>query len=240
MGLANTSVVLYPAICPRCDTDWRRRDFISSPIRTHRTGFQKIAQVLSDTLMRDLARPSALARKNPRQPIAFDAASHAVDAQPALILLRAFLSGVKMCPPQLRLAYDADRSRIPGSLWMPVAHLRPKLPSAQTPAPGVFHLNRHDLAPRVIHLDRHAPEQALAPWVFHLNYHASEHALAPRVFRLNRCDPAPRIFHLNHHAIRQILAPDHFASGLNSVWRNLLAADCPILTEEADFVRLGK
>jgi hypothetical protein len=47
----------YPAICPRCDTDWRRRDFITSPIRTQRTGFQKIAQVLSDALMRDLARP---------------------------------------------------------------------------------------------------------------------------------------------------------------------------------------
>jgi hypothetical protein len=47
----------YPSICPRCDTDWRRRDFITSPVRTQRTGFQKIAQVLSDTLMRDLARP---------------------------------------------------------------------------------------------------------------------------------------------------------------------------------------
>ena len=47
----------YPAICPRCDTDWRRRDIIRSPIRTQRTGFQKIAQVLSDTLLRDLAEP---------------------------------------------------------------------------------------------------------------------------------------------------------------------------------------
>ena len=47
----------YPAICPRCDTDWRRRDLIRSPIRTQRTGFQKIAQVLSDTLLRDLAEP---------------------------------------------------------------------------------------------------------------------------------------------------------------------------------------
>jgi hypothetical protein len=47
----------YPAICPRCDADWRGRDVIPSPIRTQRTGFQKIAQVLSDTLLRDLARP---------------------------------------------------------------------------------------------------------------------------------------------------------------------------------------
>ncbi len=47
----------YPSICPRCDADWRRRDVIRSPIRTQRTGFQKIAQVLSDTLLRDLAKP---------------------------------------------------------------------------------------------------------------------------------------------------------------------------------------
>lgn len=47
----------YPAICPRCDADWRRRDVVTSPIRTQRTGFQKIAQVLSDVLLRDLSRP---------------------------------------------------------------------------------------------------------------------------------------------------------------------------------------
>jgi hypothetical protein len=47
----------YPAICPRCDADWRGRDVISAPIRTQRTGFQKIAQVLSDSLLRDLSRP---------------------------------------------------------------------------------------------------------------------------------------------------------------------------------------
>ena len=47
----------YPSICPRCDADWRGRDVIRSPIRAQRTGFQKIAQVLSDTLLRDLAQP---------------------------------------------------------------------------------------------------------------------------------------------------------------------------------------
>ena len=41
----------------RCDADWARRTVISSPIRTQRTGFQKIAQVLSDGLLRDLAQP---------------------------------------------------------------------------------------------------------------------------------------------------------------------------------------
>ena len=44
----------YPARCPRCDADWSRRQ-IGSPIRTLRTGFQKIAQVLSDALLRVIA-----------------------------------------------------------------------------------------------------------------------------------------------------------------------------------------
>ena len=44
----------YPARCPRCDADWSRRQ-IGSPIRTLRTGFQKIAQVLSDSLLRVIA-----------------------------------------------------------------------------------------------------------------------------------------------------------------------------------------
>ncbi len=47
----------YPARCPRCDADWGRRDTIKSPIRTLRTGFQKIAQVLADMLLRRIVRP---------------------------------------------------------------------------------------------------------------------------------------------------------------------------------------
>ena len=47
----------YPARCPKCDADWARRTVIRSPIRAHRTGFQKIAQVLSDGLLRELAQP---------------------------------------------------------------------------------------------------------------------------------------------------------------------------------------
>jgi DEAD/DEAH box helicase domain-containing protein len=49
-GSANQT---YPARCPRCDADWSRRQ-IGSPIRTLRTGFQKIAQVLSDALLREI------------------------------------------------------------------------------------------------------------------------------------------------------------------------------------------
>lgn len=52
----------YPSHCPRCDADWSGRD-IGSPIRTMRTGFQKIAQVLADSLLRQLAPPGAKGRK---------------------------------------------------------------------------------------------------------------------------------------------------------------------------------
>jgi DEAD/DEAH box helicase domain-containing protein len=41
----------YPAICPQCDEDRRGRK-LDTPIRVMRTGFQKVAQVLSDALLR--------------------------------------------------------------------------------------------------------------------------------------------------------------------------------------------
>ena len=51
----------YPAICPRCDEDRRGRR-LDSPIRVMRTGFQKIAQVLSDALLRQI--PQATQHSN--------------------------------------------------------------------------------------------------------------------------------------------------------------------------------
>jgi ATP-dependent helicase YprA (DUF1998 family) len=53
----------YPARCPRCDADWSRREVVRSPIRTQRTGFQKIAQVLADALLRDLSGPPLSAER---------------------------------------------------------------------------------------------------------------------------------------------------------------------------------
>lgn len=45
-----------PSVCPHCEADWSRMTS-SAPIRTQRTGFQKIAQVLSDSLLREIAPP---------------------------------------------------------------------------------------------------------------------------------------------------------------------------------------
>ena len=55
--LAGVGREAYPARCPRCDADWARRRVVRSPVRPQRTGFQKLAQVLSDGLLRDLAQP---------------------------------------------------------------------------------------------------------------------------------------------------------------------------------------
>lgn len=52
----------YPARCPRCDANWARRS-IGSPVRTLRTGFQKISQVLSDCLLREISPTAPTSRK---------------------------------------------------------------------------------------------------------------------------------------------------------------------------------
>jgi DEAD/DEAH box helicase domain-containing protein len=61
-GLAASAAKAYPARCPRCDTNWARRD-IGSPVRTQRTGFQKLAQVLSDVLLREVGSENPSGRK---------------------------------------------------------------------------------------------------------------------------------------------------------------------------------
>jgi DEAD/DEAH box helicase domain-containing protein len=43
-----------PAVCPRCEANWSKLAS-AAPIRTQRTGFQKTAQVLTDSLLREIA-----------------------------------------------------------------------------------------------------------------------------------------------------------------------------------------
>ncbi len=61
-GMAASAENAYPSRCPRCDTNWARRD-IGSPVRTQRTGFQKLAQVLSDVLLREVGYQNPAGRK---------------------------------------------------------------------------------------------------------------------------------------------------------------------------------
>ena len=58
----------FPPKCPRCDADYRRRRR-DSPLRLHRTGFQKAFQVIAGALAREI--PSELNRKPSRKLLIF-------------------------------------------------------------------------------------------------------------------------------------------------------------------------
>lgn len=61
-GQTDTTAQALPHKCPRCDADFRmRRQGLKSPLRNHRTGFSKTAQVLAGSLMRELAPEPARA-----------------------------------------------------------------------------------------------------------------------------------------------------------------------------------
>lgn len=55
-----------PSSCPHCDANWSRLEN-AAPIRTQRTGFQKVAQVLSDSLLREIAPPRVGQAEDPRR-----------------------------------------------------------------------------------------------------------------------------------------------------------------------------
>jgi len=57
-----------PPICPRCDTDFRRGSSIS-PLRQHRTGFQKACQVIASALVREM--PEIIGKRKSRKLVIF-------------------------------------------------------------------------------------------------------------------------------------------------------------------------
>lgn len=59
-----------PHKCPRCDADFRKRQHgLKSPLRNHRTGFSKAAQVIAGALLREL--PAQIASKSARKLVVF-------------------------------------------------------------------------------------------------------------------------------------------------------------------------
>ena len=52
-----------PEKCPRCDANYARRKTFKSPLRVHRTGFQKATQVLADGIFRELGQESQKTKK---------------------------------------------------------------------------------------------------------------------------------------------------------------------------------
>lgn len=57
-----------PPICPRCDTDFRR-SAVDSPLRQHRTGFQRSSQVLASALAREM--PEEIDKRRNRKLVIF-------------------------------------------------------------------------------------------------------------------------------------------------------------------------
>ncbi|HSH80001.1 MAG TPA: DEAD/DEAH box helicase [Herpetosiphonaceae bacterium] len=55
MGPQGAMQSAMPNKCPRCDADYRYRKTHKSPLRHHRTGFQKATQVLASGLFREMA-----------------------------------------------------------------------------------------------------------------------------------------------------------------------------------------
>lgn len=62
-GDQGTLQAAMPEKCPRCDADYRKRKTHRSPLRNHRTGFQKATQVLADALFREMGGETMESRK---------------------------------------------------------------------------------------------------------------------------------------------------------------------------------
>ncbi|MGD9818029.1 MAG: DEAD/DEAH box helicase, partial [Desulfomonilaceae bacterium] len=68
LRISNKEADAFPPICPRCETDYRRRPS-TSPLRQHRTGFQRSSQVLASALAREM--PKLLVSKPARKLVIF-------------------------------------------------------------------------------------------------------------------------------------------------------------------------
>jgi hypothetical protein len=58
----------FPPVCPRCDTDYRRSK-AESPLRQHRTGFQRSGQVLASAMAREM--PAFVGKRRSRKLVIF-------------------------------------------------------------------------------------------------------------------------------------------------------------------------
>jgi DEAD/DEAH box helicase domain-containing protein len=61
----------FPTRCPRCEADFSRHENNPTPLRNHRTGFQKAAQVLAGGLMREMPETNQAGAKSFRKLVIF-------------------------------------------------------------------------------------------------------------------------------------------------------------------------
>jgi ATP-dependent helicase YprA (DUF1998 family) len=61
----------FPTRCPCCDADFSRHENNPTPLRNHRTGFQKSAQVIAAGLLREMPRPDKPDARSSRKLVIF-------------------------------------------------------------------------------------------------------------------------------------------------------------------------
>lgn len=71
VGNSADSQRALPSKCPRCDADYSRRDKFPTPLRFHRTGFQKACQVLASGLLREMPAPPTPTSRSSRKLVIF-------------------------------------------------------------------------------------------------------------------------------------------------------------------------
>lgn len=83
-----------PPICPRCDTDFRR-SAAGSPLRQHRTGFQRSSQVLASALAREM--PELMRKRRSRKLVIFSDSRQDAAKLSAGMELDHFRDTVRVC-----------------------------------------------------------------------------------------------------------------------------------------------
>ncbi|MFB2880682.1 DEAD/DEAH box helicase [Floridanema aerugineum] len=71
VGNSADSQRALPSKCARCDADYGRRDKFPTPLRFHRTGFQKACQVLASGLLREMPAPPTPTSRSSRKLVIF-------------------------------------------------------------------------------------------------------------------------------------------------------------------------
>lgn len=165
----------YPGICPRCDEDRRRRR-LDTPIRPMRTGFQRVAQILADALMRkmpcsaqqssrklvvfsdsrqDAAKLSDGMRKEHYRDTVRQALKIAMDtAGDGVTAFQRQLTGGVLSSDEQQLASEYEAAHPPEANILQAAQLRYR---ANQPATGYPGLTNSQAAQRILQQGKYGP-----------------------------------------------------------------------------------
>jgi Lhr-like helicase len=102
-----------PSICPRCDTDFRR-SAAGSPLRQHRTGFQRSSQVLASALAREM--PEMMRKRRSRKLVIFSDSRQDAAKLAAGMELDHFRDMVRVCLVGAHESFSRGFAGVIGSL----------------------------------------------------------------------------------------------------------------------------